>query len=112
ESTPIMVDSTLYTSTSLSQIAAIDAATGKTKWVFDPRAHENITQPANLGWANMGVAYWRSDDDERILILTGDAFLVAVDARTGQPVEGFGSNGKVDLTQGLHRSFPRQDYTN
>jgi quinoprotein glucose dehydrogenase len=101
----------LYTSTSLSQIAAIDAATGKTKWVFDPRSYDNITQPANLGWANMGVAYWKSGDDERILILTGDAFLVAVDARTGLPVTNFGDNGKVDLIQGLHRTFPRQDYT-
>jgi len=112
ESTPLMVGRTLYTSTSLSQIAAIDAATGKTKWVFDPRAYDNITQPANLGWANMGVAYWKAGDDERIFILTGDAFLVAVDATTGQPVEGFGNKGRVDLTEGLHRSVPRQDYTN
>lgn len=111
ESTPIMIGRTLYTSTSLSQIAAIDAATGKTKWVFDPRAYDRIEQPANLGWTNMGVAYWKGGDDERILILTADAFLVAVDARTGQPVESFGSNGRIDLTQGLHRSFPRQVYS-
>jgi glucose dehydrogenase len=60
----------------------------------------NITQPANLGWSNMGVAYWKSGDDERLLILTGDALLVAVDARIGLPVENFGDNGKV-------RSHPR-----
>lgn len=111
ESTPIMIGGTLYTSTSLSQIAAIDAATGKTRWVFDPRAYDTIDQPANLGWTNMGVAYWKGGDDERILILTADAFLVAVDARTGRPVETFGNNGRIDLTQGLHRSFPRQSYT-
>jgi quinoprotein glucose dehydrogenase len=111
ESTPIMVGRTLYTSTSLSQIAAIDAATGTTKWVFDPRAYDNTEQPANLGWTNMGVAYWRSGDDERVMILTADAFLVAVDARTGQPVATFGSNGRIDLTQGLHRSVDRRDYT-
>ena len=40
ESTPLMVDGVLYTSTSLSQVAAIDAATGETKWVFDPEIYE------------------------------------------------------------------------
>ena len=103
ESTPIMIGRTLYTSTSLSQIAAIDAATGKTQWVFDPRAYDTTEQPANLGWTNMGVAYWKGGDDERILILTADAFLVAVDARTGRPVETFGSNGRIDLTVGNGR---------
>ena len=39
EATPIMVGGVLYTSTSLSQVAAIDALTGKTKWVFDPGVH-------------------------------------------------------------------------
>ena len=41
ESTPLMVGGVLYTSTSLSQVAAIDAATGETKWVFDPKIYEN-----------------------------------------------------------------------
>src|SRR5690349_22420735 len=35
ESTPLMVGGVLYTPTSLSQVAAIDAVTGETKWVFD-----------------------------------------------------------------------------
>jgi quinoprotein glucose dehydrogenase len=112
ESTPVMVDGTLYVSTSLSQVAALDAATGQTRWVHDPRTYDTIRQPANNGWANMGVAYWRSGADERVLILTADAHLLALDARTGKPIEGFGKNGRVDLTQGLRRSFPRGDYTN
>src|SRR5262245_2332047 len=40
QGTPIMVDGVLYTSTSLSQVAAIDAVTGMTKWVFDPAAYK------------------------------------------------------------------------
>jgi quinoprotein glucose dehydrogenase len=49
ESTPLMIDGILYTSTSLSQVAAIDAATGSTKWVFDPKVYENgLGIPANL----------------------------------------------------------------
>jgi quinoprotein glucose dehydrogenase len=52
ESTPVMVGGTLYTSTTLSQVAAIDAETGKTKWVFDPKVYENgLGIPANDGLA-------------------------------------------------------------
>ncbi|WP_296386572.1 pyrroloquinoline quinone-dependent dehydrogenase [Reyranella sp.] len=112
ESTPIMVGGTLYVSTSMSQVASLDAATGKTRWVYDPRTYENTVHPANNGWANMGVAYWKGGDDERVFVLTADAYLLALDARTGQPAAGFGDNGRVDLTQGLHRPFPRGDYTN
>src|SRR6187397_1894608 len=71
ESTPLMVGGVLYTSTSLSQVAAIDAATGETKWVFDPKVYENgLGIPANDGWLHRGVAYWRNGDDERIIMLT------------------------------------------
>src|SRR5262249_44927691 len=58
QGTPIMVDGVLYTSTSLSQVAAVDAATGQTKWVFDPSAYR-LGMPTNLGWLHRGVAYWR-----------------------------------------------------
>ena len=112
ESTPLMIDGTLYTSTSLSQVAAIDAATGTTKWVFDPKVYENgLGIPANDGWLHRGVAYWRDGDDERVVILTAFAHLIALDARTGKPIATFGSNGWVDLAQGLRREIPRNYYT-
>ena len=85
ESTPLMVGGTLYTSTTLSQVAAIDAATGVTKWVFDPKVYENgLGIPANDGWLHRGVAYWREGDDERVLILTAFAWMYALDAKTGK----------------------------
>src|SRR5262245_35219721 len=62
--TPIMVDGVLYTSSSLSQVAAIDAATGTTRWVFDPAAYK-LGMPTNIGWLHRGVAYWRDGSDER-----------------------------------------------
>src|SRR5262245_64024366 len=67
---PIMVGGVLYTSTSLSQVAAIDAATGQTKWVFDPGSHK-LGMPTNNGWLHRGVAYWRAGEDERIIMLAG-----------------------------------------
>ena len=52
KSTPLMIGGALYTSTSLSQVAAIDAATGVTRWVFDPKIYENgLGMPPNLGMA-------------------------------------------------------------
>jgi quinoprotein glucose dehydrogenase len=81
EATPLMIGGVLYTSTSLSQVAAIDAATGKTKWVYDPGVYVH-GMPANLGWVHRGVAYWRDGEDERIVILAAHAFMVALDAKS------------------------------
>jgi quinoprotein glucose dehydrogenase len=112
ESTPLMVGGTLYTSTSLSQVAAIDAATGVTKWVFDPKIYENgLGLPANDGWLHRGVAYWRNGDDERIVILTAFAQMIALDAKTGKPIPTFGNDGRLDLAQDLRRPVDRDYYT-
>jgi quinoprotein glucose dehydrogenase len=112
ESTPLMVGGVLYTSTSLSEVAAIDAATGETKWVFDPKIYENgLGLPPNLGWTHRGVAYWRSGDDERIVILTAFAQMIELDAKTGKPVPGFGTDGRVDLAAGLRRPVERDYYS-
>jgi quinoprotein glucose dehydrogenase len=112
ESTPLMVAGVLYTSTSLSQVAAIDAATGETKWVFDPKIYENgLGMPANVGWTHRGVAYWRNGDDERIVILTAFAQMIALNGRTGKPVPTFGIDGRVDLAEGLRRPVARDYYT-
>ena len=112
ESTPLMVDGVLYTSTSLSQVAAIDAATGETKWVFDPKVYQNgLGIPANDGWLHRGVAYWRNGDDERIVMLTAFAQMIALDAKTGKPIPSFGTDGRVDLALGLRRPVDRDYYT-
>jgi quinoprotein glucose dehydrogenase len=112
ESTPLMVGGTLYTSTSLSQVAAIDAASGETKWVYDPKIYRNgLGMPANLGWLHRGVAYWRSGDDERIVMLSAFAQMIMLDAKTGKPVPAFGKDGRVDLAEGLRRPVDRDYYT-
>ena len=109
EATPLMVGGVLYTSTSLSQVAAIDAATGKTLWVYDPKSYLHGSPP-NLGFVHRGVAYWQDGADQRILIATGDAYLIALDAQTGNPLPQFGDQGRIDLTQGLRRPVRRKYY--
>lgn len=109
ESTPLMINGVLYISTSLSQAAAIDASTGKTKWVYDPGTWKNGT-PSNNGFVHRGVAYWKSGSDERILIGTGDGYLIALNAKNGKPISTFGNHGRIDLTQELGREVSRKLY--
>jgi quinoprotein glucose dehydrogenase len=110
EATPLMIDGVLYTSTSFSQVAAIDAATGETKWVYDPASYKDGT-PTNLGFVNRGVAYWTDGKEERIYIATGNSHLIAVNAKDGKPCTDFGKDGKVDLTKGLRREVNRKLYS-
>ena len=105
QSTPIYVDDLLYTSTSMSQVAAIDPATGDAVWVYDPKSYE-VGRPLNWGFINRGVSYWTDGTEARIFIGTGDGRLIALDAKTGQPCEGFGDGGEIRAIGDLsHREF-------
>jgi hypothetical protein len=115
KATPLMVGGTLYFNTPLSIGAAVDARTGRTKWVYNPRSYEAGTTTMSLRWNQRGVAYWRdgAGTEERICRETGDGHLIAVDAKTGRPLPGFGDNGRVDLMSGLPRAKRGQrDYLN
>ncbi len=109
EATPINPDGVLYTVTSLSQVAALDPRTGRSRWVFDPKSYLNPA-PANVGFTNRGVAYWSGEGAKRIFVATGDAYLISVDAETGRPDPDFGDGGRVDLTLGLRRPVDRDEY--
>lgn len=113
KATPLMIGGVLYLNTPTSVGAAIDAATGRTLWTYNPKSYEAGTTTMSLRWNQRGVAYWRDGDDARVLWGTGDGYLVAVDARTGRPVSGFGVEGKVDLMAGLPRAVRgSRDYLN
>jgi quinoprotein glucose dehydrogenase len=109
KATPIMVNGVLYVKTSLSQAAAIDAATGKTLWTFDPETWRR-ERPANTGFNARGVAYWTDGQSARIFLPTGDAYLWALDAKTGRPIDGFGTAGAIDALKGIRRPVPRTEY--
>ena len=94
ESTPLMVGGVLYVSTSLSQVAALDAATGKTLWVYDPETWKNGT-PSNNGFVHRGVAYWADGKDRRILFGTGDGYLICLNAQTGKLIPASVTRGAL-----------------
>ncbi|HXB44608.1 MAG TPA: PQQ-binding-like beta-propeller repeat protein, partial [Puia sp.] len=96
---PIVVNGTLYGTSSTLKLFALQAATGNELWKFDPFAggHSRITQ-------NRGVVYWENGNDKRIIFSAGSG-LYAVDANTGKLVTSFGVNGKIDLHEGLSINY-------
>jgi len=103
EDTPIKIDDSLYVCTGHSWVEAIDAATGKVKWKFDPKAD---TQ-ADVYLACRGVSYYKApagtvtDCPERIIAPVLDARLMALNAKTGHLCQDFGDHGYVSMTQYL-----------
>ncbi len=102
ESTPLMVDGTLYVTTPYNSLAALDAETGAEKWRFDGHAYELGQLLSGSGWKLRGTATWRDRGQLRIF-LNSRHRLVQLDAATGKPVASFGSSGAVSLTDGLPR---------
>ena len=58
QATPLMVGGLLYFNTPLGQGVAVDATTGETLWVFNPKGYEEGTPPMSNPWTARGVAYW------------------------------------------------------
>ena len=102
KATPLMVGGRLFINMPTSQAASIDAATGETLWVYNPKTYEEGTTTMSARWNQRGVAYWSDGperEDERILFGTGNGYLVCVDAKTGRPCPDFGEDGWIDLTE-------------
>jgi quinoprotein glucose dehydrogenase len=98
EATPLYADGVLYLSTPLGRVIALDPVTGRQRWAFDAKS------PPDMGYgdfASRGVSMWQRGSERRIFAATVDARLVALDARTGKLVSGFGDQGIVDLRRGL-----------
>src|ERR1041384_7659154 len=81
---------------------ALDAKPGETLWMH--RLDEGPRGETVARRNNRGLAYWSDGSDERILLISPGYQLIALDARTGHAVPGFGKNGVVDLWEGLDRA--------
>src|SRR5690349_21609494 len=93
---PIIVNGMMYVTSPKLKLIALDPANGKEIWKFDPFEGQ---QSAGV---NRGVTYWESDNDKRIFFTAG-SYLYALNADSGKLVEGFGTDGRVDLREGLGR---------
>lgn len=98
ECNPIEINGVLYGTSPMLKLFAVNAATGKQEWIFDPFSKSSGSQiRINV---NRGVTYWSKGNDKRIFYVAGPN-LYAVNAKTGKLITSFGDKGKVDLHQGL-----------
>ena len=112
ECTPLVVDGVLYLSTPASRVVALQAETGKELWSFDPQQGKTDDR---IYRQSRGVSFWRGEvegkEQRRILLATGDARLIALDADSGLPCPGFGQEGQVDLFTGVGDRWPGTIYS-
>jgi quinoprotein glucose dehydrogenase len=95
---PVIIDGVLYATTPKLRVIALNAENGELIWSFDPNEGKRT-----LGkMRNRGVTYWEDGDDKRIYFGFRQ-WLYSLDAKTGQPVKGFGNAGRIDLQEGLGR---------
>lgn len=97
QSSPIMIDGLLYTTTPKLRVIALDAATGKLRWSFNPFSAEVKSKQRNRG-----LTYWSSGDNKRLFVGAGP-YLYAINATTGKSIPTFGAEGRIDLREGLGR---------
>ena len=101
EGTPLMVKGVVYTTAGTRRsVVALDAKTGELMWVYSMREGTRAAiAPRQL--SGRGVAFWTDGKgDDRVLFVTTGYRLVALNAKSGQPVQSFGKNGIVDLKEG------------
>ena len=107
EGTPLVVGGVLYATGGTGRaVFALDAVTGAQKWVHkEDEAERGAAAPRPL--SGRGLAYWSDGRDERILYVTPGYRLIALDAKTGQPIPSFGTSGAVDLKTDIDQTiFP------
>jgi quinoprotein glucose dehydrogenase len=96
---PIVIDGTLYVTSSKFKLFALDPTSGKQKWVFDPSA--NSVEKMGFG-INRGLMYWQDEKGTDKRIFYGAASkLYAVNAINGEPIKDFGNEGSIELKEGL-----------
>jgi quinoprotein glucose dehydrogenase len=114
EATPLVLDGVMYLSTPLGRVIALDAETGRERWVTDLQV-----KPISFGdFTNRGVSLWSDPRAAagtpcklRVIVATVDARLNALDARDGTPCAGFGTAGTVDLSRALRNApYEKAEY--
>ena len=93
---PLVVDGVLYATTPKVNVIALDGATGKLLWRFDPHEGRRV-----LGkMRNRGITYWSDGKAKRIFVAVRQ-YLYSLDAKTGKPDATFGASGRIDLRENL-----------
>jgi quinoprotein glucose dehydrogenase len=98
ECNPVVVNGVLYATTPKVNVVALEAATGKLLWRFDPNAGLRVIGKMR----SRGVTYWSDGKEQRIFVAVRQ-YLYSLDAQTGKPAGNFGDSGRIDLRDNLGR---------
>lgn len=101
QSTPLMVNGRLFTTAGTRRaVVALDAATGEMLWMHSiNEGKRGEAAPRQL--SGRGLSYWTDGKQERVIYVTAGYQMIALDAKTGLRIQGFGTDGIVDLKLGL-----------
>jgi quinoprotein glucose dehydrogenase len=103
--TPLVVKNVLYLGTPYGRVVALDATSGKQIWAYQLPGSD---QPPFRG-----VSYWPGDGKlaPRIIFGSAQGRLIALNAKTGEPAKGFGTDGVVDTkTPEIMNGLPNAYY--
>ena len=99
EATPLVVGGVMYLTTAYNHVVALEPETGKEIWSTEIKGGPPATR---------GLEYWQGDRQSpaEVFFGTTDGRLMALNAKTGKPVPGFGNEGVVDMKAGMMNGFP------
>jgi glucose dehydrogenase len=92
QTTPIVVDGTMYVTDSRGSVYAVDAADGHLLWTYDVTTLLGGGAREGYVFRNRGVVY-----GDGVVYTAGGSFIFALDAKTGKPVPGFGRDGQASV---------------
>jgi quinoprotein glucose dehydrogenase len=113
ECTPIVIDGVMYVTTGYLRVVALDAATGRQRWQFDPFKDRSFAYQPASGGVNRGCAYWsdgKPHGERRIIHGTSDGRLFSLDATNGKLDPTFGDGGVRNLRQELEPHLAGLNY--
>ena len=95
---PIVLDGVIYATSPKLRVMALDGATGREIWSFDP--YEG--RPVKNKQRNRGLMHW-TDGKKSRLYVAAQYKLFSLDLKTGKPDPAFGNQGWIDLREDLGR---------
>ena len=103
EVTPLVIGDVMYLTTAYNRVVALEPETGKEIWSTEIKGGPPATR---------GLEYWPGDKESppELFFGTEDGKLIAINAKTGKLVPGFGNEGEVDMKAGIMNGFPNAPY--
>src|SRR5690242_18341164 len=93
EVSPLIIGGVMYLTTGYGRVVALEPESGKPIWTYEVK---------DGAPAERGLEYWAGDAQAppELFFGTSTGKLIALNAKTGKPVPGFGNEGVVDMKPG------------